>query len=335
MTRKAAVIITAISALIGQLSTHDRVNADHIVIKIATTAPEGTPIEKQLLDLKSFITKETQGWVRVKIFTGGSLGDDKKLVERTLNGTIQVFAGTADCFCEKVPEVCVLQAPYLFSGEAHAARALEGPVSKQLASLLPDRGFVLSMLTEYGFRSWFTKQGPIRRPGDLKTLRLPVRHADKAQQELFRILEIAAVEMNVTEVRENLRRGTLDGFESTPVEAAASSWYRSVKHLTLSEHSYQPGIVVYSKKWFDGLPERLKVSLARIPNQLVKDERIAVRALNANLLTNMQQRGIEIYRPSSKEKGWFIRYGDRISKALVGAAGGGGRNILQAIRRTR
>jgi TRAP-type C4-dicarboxylate transport system substrate-binding protein len=44
----------------------------------------------------------------------------------------------------------------------------------------------------------------------------------------------------------SLQTGVVDGFDNTPLFAFATSWYQAAHHLTLSQHSYQPGIAVYS-----------------------------------------------------------------------------------------
>jgi TRAP-type C4-dicarboxylate transport system substrate-binding protein len=336
ISANTAVSLFITSALFALLATDERVSAlDQIVIKIASTIPEGTPQAKQLADFKKYITDATEGWVCVKIFTGGSLGDEKTLVERTLKGTIQVFAGPIDALSETVPELSLLQVPYLFRDGKKAARALELTVKKRFATALRNRGLVFGMWMEYGFRSWYTKRGPIRKPADLKGLRLRSRPMDTAQRELFKLFELTPVRLGITEVVENLQRERLDGFESTLIDAAASSWYREVKHLTLSEHSYQPGLVVFSKLWFDGLPEKVKVALQKIPKQTAADARTAVRAMTPTLLDMMEKRGIELYRPTAKERRAFIRSSETIKRTLAVTAGGESWRILRTIRHTR
>lgn len=334
--RRTALFVFATSVLFALLATDEVATAvDQIVIKIASTDPEGTPQAKQLTAFKQYITDATDGWVCVKIFTGGSLGDDKALVERTLNGSVQVFAGPIDALSETVPELTVLQAPYLFSDGERAARTLDRVVKKRLAAALQDRGLVFGMWMEYGFRSWYTKKGPIKAPSDLKGLRFRSRPMDAAQSELFRLFDITPVRLGIKDVFENLKRENLDGFESTLLEAVASSWYREVKHLTLSEHSYQPGLVVFSKLWFDGLPEKVKVALQRISNRPADDARAALRAMTPRLLDMLEKRGIKIHHPTAKERSAFIRSSEKVRRTLAVNASGESWRILRAIRHVR
>jgi TRAP-type transport system periplasmic protein len=330
------IFFIVVIALFALLATHDRANAlEQIVIKIATTIPEGTPQATMLLNLKRFLIEETKGWVKVKIFTNGSLGDDKSVIERTRNGTVQMFAGSVDALSPTVPSLNVLRAPYLFNDEDDAALVLNGSIGKLFESNLIEHGLVFGMWTTDGFRSWYTKDNPIRKPQDLKGLRLPLSSPRAAQNELFQLLEIVPVNVEVTEVFSRLQRRELDGFEGSPREALASSWYRFTNHLTLSEYTYQPGIVVYSKRWFDGLPEKIVEALDRIPERLSSDERETVKKLTPYVLNTMQQRGMAIYRPTAKEREVFVSTTDIITKNLAATAGKEGMKIVQAIQRSR
>ena len=57
-----------------------------MVLKIATIAPEGTPWEKQLKQLKKRYEDASGGRIKVKLFFGGSLGGEKALVRRCYGG---------------------------------------------------------------------------------------------------------------------------------------------------------------------------------------------------------------------------------------------------------
>ena len=136
-------------------------------MKIATVAPEGTPWEKQLKQFKRYVEEGSQGRIQVKMFMGGSLGGEKALVRRTSQGTIQVFGGSAAAIGSLVPELDVIESPYLFDTVEQADRALDAPATRaQISGLLTKRGFTFGFWAENGFRSWYTKEKQIRTPAD-------------------------------------------------------------------------------------------------------------------------------------------------------------------------
>lgn len=230
---------------------------DQIRMRLATVAPEGTPWEKQLRSLKRHIEQESGGRIRVQSFMGGSLGGEKALVRRTAQGSIQAFAGSTAALGTLVRELNVVETPYLFPSTDAADAALDGPGQPIIADALQRRGFVFGIWAENGYRSWFTKERPIRQPSDLNGLRMRSQESE-VHLATYRAFGASPQAIDVTNVLTSLQTGVVDGFDNTPLFAFATSWYQAAHHLNLSRHSYQPGIVVYSKSWFDDLPEDRK-----------------------------------------------------------------------------
>ena len=138
--------------------------------------------------------------------------------------------------------------------------------------------------------------------------------------------------IDVTNVLTSLQTGVVDGFDNTPLFAFATSWYQAAQHLNLSQHSYQPGIVVYSKTWFDGLPADLQQVLTNVPESIVTDGRDQVRRMDPILIRNLQRYGIEVHRPSAAERAAFAKIGRPVQAATAGRAGAQGRALLRALQ---
>ncbi len=322
-------------ALPGLLASHERVGAQsQIVVKIGTVAPEGSPWADQLHRFGRHLTKQSEGRIRAKVLLGGSLGDEAKLVRRTLEGSLQVFAGSVEALSSTVPALGVLHAPFVFRNPQHAGRSLDGPAKRLVQSALLDAGLVFAMWSEWGFRSWYTRERTLRKPEDLKGLRL-YAGPDQGRADYCRVLGAGLAPVSVGDVSKALREGNLDGFEATPIAAVASSWYRWVGHLTLSRHSYQPGIVVYSKHWFDGLPEQMQHALARVPHGFAAETRKSVRAVADALFEILRDRGVAIHELTRRERTAFAAATRQVPRTLAGRAGPTGWKMLRAIRRTR
>ncbi|HJL03460.1 MAG TPA: TRAP transporter substrate-binding protein DctP [Polyangiaceae bacterium LLY-WYZ-15_(1-7)] len=303
-----------------------------IEMKIATVAPEGTPWEKQLRSFRRYVQENTNGRVQVKMFMGGSLGGEKALVRRTAQGSIQVFGGSTAALGSLVPELNVIEAPYLFDDAQEADRALDNDaVRSQVASLVSARGFQMGFWAENGFRSWFTKDRAIRQPSDLQGLRMRSQEA-RIHLATYRSLGANPVPIDVTNVLTSLQTNVVDGFDNTPLFAFATSWYQAARHLNLSEHSYQPGIIVYSKRWFDGLPDDIKQVLTNVPGDMERSGRRNVRRMDPILVRNLERYGIQVHRPSASERQAFAQATSSVANRTASKIGSGARNLLRAIR---
>lgn len=300
-------------------------------MRLATVAPEGTPWEKQLRRLKDHIESESGGRIRVQMFMGGSLGGEKALVRRTAQGSFQAFGGSAAALGTLVRELDVIEAPYLFEDAAAADRALDGPAKALVASAVEQRGFVFGLWAENGFRSWFTKERPIRQPSDLNGLRMRSQESE-VHLQTYRAFGASPVAIDVTNVLTSLQTGVVDGFDNTPLFAFATSWYQGAEHLNLSQHSYQPGIVVYSKSWFDDLPADLQEVLTSVPAEITTDGREQVRRMDPILIRNLERAGLTVHRPTAAERAAFAKIGRPVQDRVARRAGARGRALLKALR---
>lgn len=306
---------------------------DPILMKIGTVAPEGTPWEKQLTEVKKYIERETQGKVKVKTFMGGSLGGEKQLVRRVAQNTLQAFGGSTAALGSIVPEMDIFEGPYLFEDESKADRVLDSEAVKaQVRSLLEAKGLKFALWAENGYRSWFTKEKPIRSPESFRGLRMRSQESEM-HHEIYRAVGADPVPIDVTNVMQSLQTGMVDGFDNTPLFAFATSWYQSAKHLILSRHSYQAGIVVYSKRWFDGLPPDVQQVLLSVPQSMVDDGRQAVRKMDPILIRNLQRFGIEVYTPSASEQGAFRSATSKVTAKVAAKLGAKGKKLLETIQK--
>ncbi len=334
--QRIIVALTLLSSAIGfgaVVAIDEPVGAQEaeFEMKIATVAPEGTPWEKQLRALRRYIETESGGRIRVRMFMGGSLGGEQALVRRTAAGTIQCFGGSTAALGSLVPELNVIEAPYIFETEAQADAVLDGGAKPIVARALDAHGVHFGLWAENGFRSWFTKERPIRTPADLHGLRMRSQDA-LVHLETYRAFGANPVPIDVTNVLTSLQTGVVDGFDNTPLFAFATSWYQAAHHLVLSRHSYQPGIVVYSKRWYDSLPHDLQHVLDSVPQQLVTDGREGVRQMEPILLRNLRSRGIEVHEMSAEERAAFVEVAAPVPDRIARKAGRNGRALLAALR---
>jgi tripartite ATP-independent transporter DctP family solute receptor len=294
-------------------------------------APDGTPWEKQLRKFKKYVEENTGGRVKVKMFMGGSLGGEKALVRRAAQGSIQVYGGSSAALGSLVSELNVIEAPFLFDSYEEADQKLDGPAKKVVADAVDDHGFEFGFWAENGFRSWYTKNKKIRKPEDLEGLRMRSMEAS-VHLETYRALGASPVPIDTTNVLQSLQTGVVDGFDNTPLFAFAASWYQPAKHLFRSKHSYQPGIVVYSKKWFDDLPSDIQKVLKSVPQSMVDESRQGVRKMEPILVKNLKRYGIEVYNPSEKELKPFKKATRGVAKKVAKKAGPKGLKLLKKLR---
>jgi len=263
-------------------------------LKAGSVAPEGTPWAEWLDGVRKRLDKEAGGRIKTKAFLSGKLGGEREMIDDTKKGTLQMFGGSIGAIASvHAPELGVYELPFIFGSDAEADYVMNATRDK-VAKILEDKGFVMAMWAENGWHGYGTKKRAdgtvkcIQSPDDLKGLKMrsqeSIIHIDT-----YKAFGASPVEMAVPEVLAALQTGTVDGYSNTPLFSFSTSWYSGIDAYAYTKHIYQPGILVYSKKWFDTLPADLKPILLKRDEE--KEGFRLVRMLNQPLLDNLKAAG--------------------------------------------
>jgi tripartite ATP-independent transporter DctP family solute receptor len=302
-----------------------------VVLKVASVAPEGTPWAEMLVTYKQKVETESKGRIKLKPFLGGALGDENQTVGECRRGAIAMWGGTTGALATSVPEISVLELPYLFRDAEQADHVLDKVLGEELQKRLAARGFIPIFWSENGFRSFGTKWGPVHGPADLKGHKMRSQES-LVHLETYRALGALPQPIAVTEVLPALQTGVVDGFDNTPLYTFAASWHLGIKHFTVSEHIYQPGLVLASKKEFDKLPADLQKILTSDVGKITTDGRAAVREMGPLLLQNFTTAKIPVYRPSAAEKHALAKATASVHESYVKAVPGA-KPLLAAVKK--
>ena len=307
--------------------------AQEYLMEVGTVVPAGSPWAEQLKLLKKHVEEKTQGRVRVKLRLG--VGNERSSARRTAAGTMQAFAGSVGGLSSIVREVNVLEAPYVFDSFSEADRALDDPeVQERVRRILAKRKLVFGLWAENGFRSYFSRR-PVRSPDDMKGVRFRSQEAI-AHVATYRAFGASPVTIDAANTMTSIQTGVVDGFDNTPLYAMASTWYQGLddgeRNLVLTRHCYQPGIIVYSEKWFDTLPKDIQEVLLTLPYDITTWGREKVRSMEPILLKNLERYGYEIHDPTPEERAVFKAMQKDVPDEIATRMGPEAEALLKAVR---
>ena len=294
------------------------------VIKFATVAPDGTPWAAHLTAVKERVEKESGGRIKLKLFLGGALGGEVETVRDLRRGRLQGWGGSTAAVAEgaQIPQLQLMELPYLFESFAEADHVLDRVVHPDFVKILADKGFVFGFWHENGWRNFATKAKPIHTIAELREMKMRSQESP-AHLAMYKALGVQAESIPVPEVLGALQTGMVDGFDNTPLFSAATGWYEGVKYYTVSQHIYQPAVIIYGNKFMDGLPEDLrKVVLGDGAAESLKGRK-SVRDMREELLANFREAGITVYEQTAAERKPFIDATRKVHKdfePIVGKA---------------
>src|SRR5450755_2115183 len=110
------------------------------VLKLTMADTRNHPLYQVLLRFADNVKKKTNGAVEVQVYGTGELGSQLNILTGLQTGIIDLCAHTSGFIDPLFPQSRVLALPSLSPDLTSAERALDGPVGKKLADLMPPKG---------------------------------------------------------------------------------------------------------------------------------------------------------------------------------------------------
>jgi len=300
------------------------------IMKVATVAPNGTPWSELMDRFKRRAKKKTQGSVKTKIYYGGKLGGEKETIRETRDGRIHMWGGSTAAVATLVPELYVIEAPFLFESSEEADFVLDNYARKPVVDLLAKKNLIFYQWAENGWHGLATRSGCIKGVADLKGQRIRSQEAS-IHLDSLKAMGASPVEMAVPEVLQSLQTGVVDGFSNTPLFSFAASWYQGIKYFTVSNHVYQPAIILYSKKWFDKQSPDMRTFLLSNQKEDEKFGRDGVRMLKDGLLDNFRKANKTVCQMTEAQQGELKKATSKIFSKYRKKYGKRGKALFDAI----
>jgi tripartite ATP-independent transporter DctP family solute receptor len=291
-------------AIVALMVGPARAQSAQWVLKVASVAPDGTPWTEGLNRFKASVWTASEKRLEVRVFSAGTLGDENETVIATQRGQIQGVGASTGAIASLVPELNVLELPYLFRDQKEADHVLDKVILQTMEKAFEARGLVLGFWSENGYRSYGTNFGFVKSPDALKG------HKMRSQENpvhigLYKALGASPVPIPTTEVLTSLQTGVVDGYDNTALFAQAAQWASSTKYYTVTNHIYQPAAIVYNKAFFYSLPADVQADLKSPRAALMQEMREEIRTLDTMLLDNFKAMKVQVYALTPAERQTF------------------------------
>ncbi|HAN31034.1 MAG TPA: C4-dicarboxylate ABC transporter substrate-binding protein [Myxococcales bacterium] len=317
-------VLLALSLVVGPAVA----SAGPMKFKIASIAPPSTPWAKLVKRIKKSFKKHIpKEQLKVKSYLGGALGGEKDLVNRCRSGGLGMIGVTSGALATVVPEMNVLELPYLWTSEKQVDKALAGPLGEALKKAMEKKGFVLYVWSENGFRHFATRDRFIHKPKDLRGKRMRAQPS-YVHTSMYSAFGATPNPMPAPEVPGALSSGVVDGYDNSLLYAYATQWYSSIKYLTLSKHIYQPAVITFCKKVYDKLTPSMKSAMAAQANKIQKAGRSMVRKGNRAALKNHAAAKVQVAK--QQNRGLFKAKAKRVWAEFAKKTPGGARLLALA-----
>ena len=268
-----------------------------INISIAQNSHQGVAIDTFAREVE----KRTGGRYKVQTFYAGSLGGERESVEAVQLGTQELTFTSTGPVPNFVPEVAILDIPFLFRDYNHARSVLDGPTGQELLQKFPSKGMVALAWGENGFRHMTNSKRTVAAPDDLKGLKMRTME-NPVHIQAYKAFGIIPTPMAFAEVFTALQQGTVDGQENPLSVITASKFEQVQKHLSLTGHVYSPALLLMNKSAWDKLSADDKKAFTEAAGEAVKANRARVDDDEKKAVTDLRAKGMNVVETIDKSK---------------------------------
>ncbi len=317
ITPLAVVLLWVAVLVLGPLGGESHGGDKKTRIKFSTLAPEGSSWMKEMQRLADAVKEKTEGRVTFKFYAGGVSGDEKDVIRKMRVGQIHGAGFTGVGLGQILPEVRVLDLPFLFETDEQIQHVYEN-LNDYFYARFEEKGFVLLGWVPVGWVHFFSTQ-KIVSINDIKKTKPWMWEGDPLVEETYKALGVRPVPLSITGVLMSLQTGLLDTVYASPQGALALQWFTKVKYMSRLRMGYATGAVLISKKKFDSLPVDCKPILKQLGKKYLKQLVQTIQRDNATSIDIMVDNGVELIdMPNEKMIGEFHKSGALARENLVG-----------------
>jgi tripartite ATP-independent transporter DctP family solute receptor len=258
--------------------------------------PQGQGAKK----FADIVEQKSGGKIKVRLFPSGQLGGDLQTVSALQGGTIDLTVLNAGLLVGQVKEFGLFDLPFLFESGKEADAVVDGPFGRKLADLLPAKNLMSLGYWELGFRNLTNSRRPVTKLEEIQGLKVRVVQSP-LYIDLFNTLGANAVPLPFPELYTALEQKTVDGQENPVTLINTSKFYEVQKHLTLTRHTYNPQIVVFSKRVWDRLDADEKKLIEDAAQEARTFQREFSREQETKALEAVKAAGMQVVELSAAE----------------------------------
>ena len=278
----------------------DRLHAKKkITIKMATLAPQGTEWHAMLVGMGQEWTKATNGQIKLRIYPGGVVGDERDMIRKMRIGQIHAGAITTEGLSEINPLFSIFYVPVIYQSYEDVDFVRE-KLSADLYKDTENNGFKLLTMVDVGWAYWFSVD-PIYTPSDLEKNKIFSWAGDYKSAQLYKKLNYQQVPMAMTDVLSGMQTGLITCIGLNPMYVLSQQVFGIANNmLNMKWGNLTGGIVVDLKTW-NRIDKKNQLLMIKIANELGKNFQKKNRHEMDKPIQIMKEYGLKVNDPSQEQ----------------------------------
>lgn len=310
-----ASLLLALVLIFGQAP--EAIAAQKTRIKFSTLAPEGSSWMKVMRLLEKELESVTGGEVGFKFYPGGVSGDEIDVIRKMRIGQVHAAGFTGVGLGQILPEVRVLDLPFLFRNDKEIETIYE-KMNDYFTARFEEKGYILLGWVPVGWIHFFSKE-PVSSVASLRPQKAWMWEGDPLVQATYSGLGVSPHPLSVTDVLLSLQTGMVDTVYASPMGALALQWFTKVNYMSELRMANATGGVLITKRAFNRLPDKHKKAMRDISKHYLKKLVQKIQEDNNQSITIMKQNGLKITPlPNGRELEKFYAVGKQVQDKMNG-----------------
>ncbi|HKD25111.1 MAG TPA: TRAP transporter substrate-binding protein, partial [Xanthobacteraceae bacterium] len=177
------------------------------------------------------------------------------------HGLLTLGYQSSSYLTDRIPELGVLDLPFLFGTTARARAAIDGALGQRLARKIEERAdYRILGFFENGLRHLSNRLRPARAPADLAAMRIRVLPS-KVQERTFELLGAVPLRMDLTQAIAMIAAGELDAQENPLSNTVTYGVHKFHRFHTLTNHFYISRPIFVHRAAFNAWPGDLQAAM--------------------------------------------------------------------------
>ncbi len=314
---KRYVLVLGLAALLigvpgGNQSFADK--DDVHLLRVAMLVPKTSMGVVESKRWEKRVKKATNDRLRIKMYWGGTSGDERAVIRKMRMGQIDASALTTISLGDHIKQVQIMNAPGLFANYKQLDEAFTqlGPAFDTEAW---EKGFKVMGWGDAGKYRLFSQQ-PVKEPGDLRKMRPWLWPEALMMKEFFRVIGATGVPMEIPEVYGGLQTGMIDTVLASALTSLATLWFTKTPYVSNQGGGYITGAFVISRKKFEKMPEDISGALTDLASKYQHQVVYNLRKADLDAFKRLLKRGIKSV-PVKDFSEWQVLM-DKITNGFVG-----------------
>ncbi|WP_227937184.1 TRAP transporter substrate-binding protein [Alkalihalobacillus deserti] len=296
------VSLIACSQGTAENSSSEEGNGDTVELVAATINPSDSHLAQTLNAFAKEIEEQSDGAIKVKVHTGGTVGNASSLYQSVISGDIDFIYSDTGWFAEHNPIFNILSTNYLFKDQEHFESIVNsGDKLSYFEDALVESPGLKTIMYAGGLERNIISTFPIESIDDLKGQAMR-SGGSSAELEWWQNLGANPTSIDFNEVYSAIQTGVAEGSQNSLDAMIEQRFGEVAKYVARTQHNLSLGFVVMNNERYESLSQEHKDAIQRAADK-VQPEYIskAFEMAEANMETLENEFDVTFTNPDRDE----------------------------------